>query len=56
VFWTLDQLEELSKQCEVKGSCFEHCFEYVLNATSGTGAQYFVFQANDAIAGESIFM
>jgi hypothetical protein len=56
VLWMLDQLKEISKDNWRKGSNFAHALEYAYNATCGTGAHYFVFQANEGLVGEEIFM
>lgn len=53
---TLDALEEISQNNHRLGSNFAKAFDYVFHELKHTSAKFFVFQSNEAINGESIFL
>ena len=53
LFGLLDSLEEVAEKSQKQGSRFFQIFEYVYESVKHTGGKMFIFQSNEAMAGEN---
>jgi len=53
LFSLLDSLSEVAERNQKQGSRFYQIFDYVYESIKHTGGKIFVFQANEALAGEN---